>query len=338
MRIRWKGFELPTKVEFEEETKSESYAKFIAEPFERGYGITVGNSLRRVLLSSIEGAAPVSVKFDQVTHEFTAIPGIYEDVTNIVLNIKGMLVRVNGDGPETIKVSKKGQGAVTAGDFEANHNVEILNPELVIATIADENTEFGAEVKIAKGRGYKSSEEIADAEQVLGVIPLDATFSPVRRTRWSTEDTRVGQKTNYDRLILEVWTNGSVSPEEALVEASSILRKHLNPFVKYFEIGRELEREGAPEEEVEAAAEVPSEDKELIAKVSQPVSILDPSVRAANCLAAEGIKTLGDLVVRSESDMLQVRNFGKTSLKEIKAKIADMGLSFGMNVQLSNEE
>ena len=336
MRIRWRGFELPTRVVLEESSSTETYGNFIAEPFERGYGITVGNSLRRVLLSSIEGAAPVSVRFEQVNHEFTAIPGMYEDVTNIILNLKGLLVKIHGDGPETIRLSKSTPGEITAGDFETGHNVEILNPDLVIATIVDDKAALDAEVVVAKGRGYKSAEELTDPGEALGVIPIDATFSPVRRTRWSTEDTRVGQRTNYDRLILEVWTNGTVKPQEALVEAGSILRKHLTPFVKYFEIGRELERE-AVARPVEGP-EVVTEDHELQSKLDQPVSILDPSVRAANCLAAEGMKTLRDLATRSESEMLHVRNFGKTSLKEIKAKLADLGLSFGMNVEASEEE
>jgi DNA-directed RNA polymerase subunit alpha len=331
MRIRWRGFELPTRVILEEGTATDTYGKFMAEPFERGYGITVGNSLRRVLLSSIEGAAPISVKIEGASHEFTAIPGIYEDVTNIILNLKGLLVRVRGDEPQTLRVRKSGPGDVTGGDFEANQNVEIINPDVHIANLVDGDATFEAEVVVAKGRGYKTAEELTQPDQPLGVIPMDATFSPVRRTRWSTEDTRVGQMTNYDRLLLEVWTNGTVKPEEALVEAASILRKHLNPFVKYFEVGEELEREGAPEEVAEPG-EVAGPDQELLDRLQEPVSILDPSVRAANCLAAEGIKTVGDLVRRSEQDMLQVRNFGKTSLKEIKNKLTDLGLSFGMDV------
>ncbi len=331
MRIRWRGFELPSQVLLEDDTASETYGRFIAEPFERGYGITVGNSLRRVLLSSIEGAAPVSVKLEGASHEFTAIPGIYEDVTNVILNLKGLLVRLEGDGPETIRVSRSGAGEVRAKDFETSQNVEIINPDLLIATIVDEKGSFDAEVEIAKGRGYKTAEELAPEEQVLGVIPMDATFSPVRRTRWSTEDTRVGQMTNYDRLILEVWTNGAIRPEEALVEAASILRKHLTPFVKYFEVGEELEREG-PAEETGEAIPTSAADRELIEKLREPVSTLDPSVRAANCLAAEGIKTLRDLVSHTESEMLQVRNFGKTSLKEIKGKLSELGLSFDMEL------
>jgi DNA-directed RNA polymerase subunit alpha len=341
MRIRWRGFELPTRVHLEEDSKGrtdsgEWYGKFIAEPFERGYGITVGNSLRRVLLSSIEGAAPVSVHFENASHEFTAIPGVYEDVTNIVLNLKGLVVKVHGDGPETIRVRKTGQGEVRGSDFETNQNVEILNPEMLVATLVSDDAVFGAEVEIAKGRGYKTADELRREDQPLGVIPMDATFSPVRRTRWSTEDTRVGQMTNYDRLVLEVWTNGTVRPEEALVEAASILRKHLNPFVKYFEVGEELEREGPVEEA--ATGPMSEGDRQLADQLDQPVSVLDPSVRAANCLAAEGIRTLRDLVVREESEMLQVRNFGKTSLKEIKAKLADMDLSFGMDVPVREGE
>lgn len=330
MRIRWRGFELPSQVELEQETADQTYGRFIAEPFERGYGITVGNSLRRVLLSSIEGAAPVSVKFEGASHEFTAMPGVYEDVTNIILNLKGLLVRVRGNGPETLRIQKSGKGEVRAGDIETNQNVEIVNPDLLIATLVDDKAVFEAEIQVAKGRGYKTAEELAPEEEILGVIPMDATFSPVRRTRWSTEDTRVGQMTNYDRLILEVWTNGTVRPEEALVEAASILRKHLTPFVKYYEADEELEQDTVATE----AAEAPSSqaDRVIVQKLNEPVSVLDPSVRAANCLAAEGIRTLRDLVSHTESDMLQVRNFGKTSLKEIKGKLAEMGLSFDMEL------
>jgi len=336
MRIRWRGFELPTAVQVDEETKSDTYARFTAEPFERGYGITVGNSLRRVLLSSIEGTAPISVHFQNATHEFTAIPGMYEDITNIILNLKGLLIKIRGEGPERLRIRKSGEGPVTAADIEANQNVEIVNPDLQIATIVKDDVTFEAEVVVAKGRGYKAAEELRLPEQALGVIPMDATFSPVRRTRWGTEDTRVGQMTNYDRLILDVWTDGTVTPEEALVEAASILRKHLNPFVKYFELGPELERETLIEAGA-GAGELTPEDRELAAKLEQPVSVLDPSVRAANCLAAEGIRTLRDLVQRTETEMLQVRNFGKTSLKEMKSKLADLGLYFGMEMPSTEE-
>ena len=334
MRMRWRGFELPTRVLVEESSKTDTYGKFVAEPFESGYGITVGNSLRRVLLSSIEGAAPISLKIEGATHEFTAIPGIYEDVINIALNIKGLEIKVKSDQQETLVLEKTAEGPVTAADFKSNPNVEIVNPKLHIATIVGKGKGLKLEVVVANGRGFKTADEIHGQNQVLGIIPLDATFSPVKRARWHVEDTRVGQTTNYDRLTLEIWTNGTVTPEQALVEASSILRKHLNPFVKYFEIGREFEREGLPMAEAgESGGALTEEDKELIAKLQEPVSILEPSVRAANCLAAEGIRTIADLVSRQESEMLQVRNFGKTSLKEIKSKLHEMGLGFGVNVE-----
>lgn len=327
MRIRWKGFELPTRVVPEEGTLTSEYGKFFVEPFERGYGITIGNSLRRVLLSSLEGTAPVSLRIEGAQHEFAAMPGIVEDVINIALNVKGLLVRFDGSETEILKVSKSGRGPVTAGDLKAGPGVEIINPDLVIATIEDEKGRFDAEIEIRRGRGYIRSEDFPFAiSDTVGVIPLDAAFSPVRRARWRVEETRVGKMTNYDRLILEVWTNGTVKPEDALVETATILRKHLNPFVKYYELGKELERESpveAPPVEVETV------NSDLEEKLNRPVSTLEPGVRAANCMAAEGIKTIGDLVSRSEAEMLQVRNFGKTSLKEIKIKLNEMGLHFG---------
>lgn len=331
MRIRWKGFELPTRVTLEPESKTETYGKFVVEPFERGYGITVGNSLRRVLLSSLLGTAPVSLKLDGADHEFTAIPGVVEDVINIALNVKSVLVRFDGDGPEVMKVEKTEAGPVLAGDLRGDPGVEVINKDLVLATIEDAKKPFRAEIEFRKGRGYvRTEDQTWRRDEVVGTIPLDAAYSPVRRARWRVEETRVGKLTNYDRLILEIWTNGVVTPEDALVEASTILRKHLNPFVKYYELGKELEREAPGEETTEEP--VSGIDRELAEKLARPVSTLDPSVRAANCLSAEGVKTLGDLVRRNEAEMLQVRNFGKTSLKEIKIKLAELGLSFGMDV------
>ena len=334
MRIRWKGFELPTRVILDPQSQTDTYGRFIVEPFERGYGITVGNSLRRVLLSSLEGAAPVSLQIDGASHEFDSISGIVEDVINIGLNVKGILVTFEGDGPTTLRVEKTGAGTVTAGDIICDPGVKIVNKDLVLATIEKDGVTFKAEIEVRKGRGYIRSEDFPwKTEESLGHILLDAAFSPVRRARWRVEETRVGKMTNYDRLTLEIWTNGTVSPEDALVEASTILRKHLNPFVKYYELGKELAREAPGEEEAEEQLDIM--DRELVEKLDQPVSVLDPSVRAANCLAAEGIKTLRDLVSREESEMLQVRNFGKTSLKEIKMKLGEMGLMFGM---LKNKE
>lgn len=331
MRIRWKGFELPTHVILEESTSTPEYGKFIVEPFERGYGVTLGNSLRRILLSSLEGAAPVSLKIDGALHEFASISGVYEDVINIALNVKGILVTYDGTAPEILKIEKTGKGPVTAGDLRGCPSLKVINPDAVICTIVDEKTTFRAEIEMRKGRGFIRSEDFPwQINDEVGVIPLDASFSPIRRTRWRVEETRVGKMTNYDKLILEIWTNGTVSPEDALIESAIILRKHLNPFVKFGELGTEVPRE-APG--AVSSMEVEAEDNELAEKLDQPVSVLDPSVRAANCLAAEGIKTIRDLVSRHESDMLQVRNFGKTSLKEIKMKLAERGLSFGMDVK-----
>lgn len=330
MRIRWKGFELPTHVVLEESTATQDFGKFIVEPFERGYGITLGNSLRRILLSSLEGVAPVSLKIDGAMHEFASLTGVYEDVINIALNVKGILVNYEGNGPEILKLEKTGKGPVTAGDLKGCPGLKIINPSHVICTIVDDKTTFRAEIEVRKGRGYVRSEDFPwQINDEVGVIPLDASFSPIRRARWRVEETRVGKMTNYDKLILEIWTDGTVSPENALIESAIILRKHLNPFVKFGELGQELPHETPG---LATSSETETVDNELAEKLDQPVSVLDPSVRAANCLAAEGIKNLRDLVCRHESDMLQVRNFGKTSLKEIKMKLAERGLSFGMDV------
>lgn len=335
MRIRWKGFELPTRVVMDAESATDIYGKFTIEPFERGFGVTIGNSLRRVLLSSLEGVAPVSLKLDGAMHEFAAIPGIVEDVIDIALNVKEMLVRYEGDSPEVLRIEKTGPGPVTAGDFAAPIGVEIVNKDLQIATVEGANTVFKAEVEFRKGRGYIRTEDFPWRPQdTIGVIPLDASFSPVRRSRWRVVETRVSKVTDYDRLVLEIWTDGTIKPEQALIEAATILRKHLNPFVKYYELGSEATASAEPVlDEIQDSEKESSDGSVLTEKLSQPVSILEPSVRAANCLAAEGIKTIRDLVLRTEQDMLQVRNFGKTSLKEIKQKLAEQGLSFGMTVK-----
>ncbi len=333
MRIRWKSFELPTRVVMDTESATDTYGKFTIEPFERGFGVTIGNSLRRVLLSSLEGVAPVSLKLDGAMHEFAAIPGIVEDVIDIALNVKEMLVSYEGDAPETLRIEKTGPGPVTAGDFTPPVGVEIVNKDLHIATVEGANTVFKAEVEFRKGRGYVRSEDFTwKTQDVVGIIPLDASFSPVRRSRWRVVETRVSKVTDYDRLIIEIWTDGTIKPEQALIEAATILRKHLNPFVKYYELGSEATGvAGIPEERPEGEKE--STDRSALAeKMAQPVSVLEPSVRAANCLAAEGIKTIKDLVTRTEQDMLQVRNFGKTSLKEIKQKLMEQGMSFGMTL------
>lgn len=328
-RVRWLGFELPSRVVVDEATLGEKYGKFIAEPFERGFGHTIGNSLRRVLLSSIEGAAPYAVKIRGVQHEFSGIEGCAQDVTEIVLNIKQIRVRLEGDDPTTLSVEKKGPGDVKAGDLTVNERTEVVNKDLVLATLTAP-VEFRMEVMFKKGRGYVPDEENIDPNFPVGVIPVDSIFTPVTRVQYSVESTRVGQRTNYDRLVLEIWTDGTVKPENALVEASLILRKHVNPFVRFYEIGPELPLTGREMPSLESPEA--RKARELRDKLSLPVQVLDPSVRAENCLSAEGIKTIGELVRRTEQDMLAVRKFGKTSLSELKRKLADMGLSFGMDL------
>lgn len=329
MRIRWKNFELPTRVEVDRETFSPTYGKFTIEPFERGYGTTVGNSLRRVLLSSLEGTAVTSVSIKGVQHEFSAIPGVYEDVTDIILNIKQMLMKINVDHPVTLRIEERDPGEITAGKIQPQAGVEIVNPDLHIATIV-EPTEFVLEMEARKGRGYITAVENTRENQELGVIPIDSIFSPVRRVKFRSEDTRVGQVTNYDRLIIEIWTDGTVDPEMALVESGKILRKHLNPFVQYYELGKEMQQTARKEDEEERQVR---HVEELDEKLSKTMEDLDLSVRASNCLENQGIKTVRDLVRMTEKDMLLIRNLGKTSLKEIKKKLADLDMSLGMDLE-----
>ncbi|MGB2937681.1 MAG: DNA-directed RNA polymerase subunit alpha [Phycisphaerae bacterium] len=330
MRIRWKGLELPTRVVPDTGTATDTYGQFVAEPFERGFGVTIGNSLRRILLSSLEGAAVTGVKIEGVLHEFSSIDGVVEDATDILLNIKGLVVRIEGDEPRIITLEAAEAGELTAAQIQTDPNVEVINKDHLIATLS-RDIDFRVEMRIAKGRGYIAAETDTPEEQEIGYIPVDSHFSPVVRVRYRTEDTRVGRRTNYDRLIMEIWTNGTVSPEMALVEAAKILRKHLNPFIEYFQPGEELGVEAAPEaEEAPAAEEYVSE---LERKLAMPMSQLELSVRALNCLEAENVMTVGQLVRLSEDDVLKIRSFGKTSLREIKRKLADLGLSLGMDLE-----
>ena len=328
-RVRWLGFELPSRVTVDETTLTEKYGKFYAEPFERGFGHTIGNSLRRVLLSSIEGAAPYAIKIDGVQHEFSGIQGCVEDVTDIILNVKQIRVKMAGDEPAVITVEKKGPGEVKGSDFAGTERVEVVSKDLVVATLTAP-VEFRMEVMLRKGRGYVQDEDNIDPNFPVGIIPVDSIFTPVTRVNYYVENTRVGQRTNYDKLVLEIWTDGTVRPENALVEASLIMRKHINPFVRFYEMGPELPMTGREQPSLESPEA--RKARELRDKLSLPVQVLDPSVRAENCLNAENIKTIGDLVRRTEQDMLSIRNFGKTSLNELKRKLADMGLSFGMEL------
>jgi len=330
MRIRWRGFELPTRVVADRDTMTASYGKFIAEPFERGFGTTIGNSLRRVLLSSIEGAGITTVRIEGVQHQYSTIEGVVEDVTDIILNLKQVRLRLHSEGAKTLKIERHTRGEVTAADIQADPDVEIANPELHIATLG-EDVDFVVEMEARRGRGYATAEENTKPEQEIGVIPVDTLFSPVRRVAYRAEDTRVGQRTNFDRLILEVWTDGTITPEMALVEAARILRKHLDPFILYFEVGRELPAEKRDLAGVlRAAGQIPPE---LEQKLTMSIEELDLSVRAQNCLESENIQTVGDLITKTEAELLAVRNLGKTSLQDIKDRLAKLGLSLGMSLE-----
>jgi len=322
MRVRWRGLELPSSISTDHKFNSDTYARFTVEPFERGFGVTIGNSLRRVLLSSLEGAAVTGIKVKGAEHEFSSLPGVMEDMTDIVLNVKNLVVRCDSDEPKVMRLAAKGPGEVTADLIEADPSITILNRDLVIATLTD-TIDFEMDLHVGKGRGYVSAAEQYEdeEEQEIGLIPLDAIYSPVQRVRYKVEDTRVGQRTNYDKLLLEIWTDGTVTPEMALVEAAKIQRKHLNPFVQYFEIGEERVTE-----EAAAAAGV---DEELLRKLQMPISMLDLSVRASNCLESARIETVAQLVSQSEAELLRLRSFGRTSLREVKKKLQDIGLDLG---------
>jgi len=330
MRVTWRGLELPTRVERDTIMSSDKYGRFFIEPFERGFGTTIGNSLRRILLSSLEGSAVTSIKIDGVDHEFSTIKGVMEDVTDIVLNVKSLVIRLHDDEPKIMTVSADKAGVVTAADIVTDPSIDVINKDLVLATLT-EKVNFRMEMVVENGRGYvPASERIAEADrfdQELGRIILDTVYSPVTRVRYTTENTRVGQKTNYDKLILEIWTNGTITPEMALVEAAKILRKHVNPFVQYFELGQDTVAESqiTIEETEEKAV-----DEELAQKLNMPIQELELSVRANNCLESAKVETVGQLVKMTEADLLKIRSFGKTSLREIKRKLADIGLSLGM--------
>lgn len=325
MRMRWRGLELPSRVQPDANLNNQTYGKFTVEPFERGFGTTVGNSLRRILLSSLEGAAVTGVKIKGAQHEFSSLEGVMEDVTDIILNVKNMIVSLEGDETKSMRLQAEGPGEVTLDLIEADTSVTIHNKDMVLATLTKQ-VDFDMEFIVKKGRGYVPASEQynENQDQEVGLIPVDAIYSPVTRVRYKVEDTRVGQKTNYDRLTLEIWTNGTITPEMALVEAAKILRKHLNPFVQYFELGQ-----ATASEQAAAAARV---DEELIRKLQMPISELDLSVRASNCLESAKINSVSDLVQLTENDLLKVRSFGKTSLREVKRKLTEMNMNLGMEL------
>ncbi|MEX0715986.1 MAG: DNA-directed RNA polymerase subunit alpha [Planctomycetaceae bacterium] len=330
MRIRWRGLELPSRVLPDKETVTSTYGRFVVEPFERGFGATIGNSLRRILLSSLEGAAVTRVRIQGVQHEFSTIPGVVEDVTDICLNLKSLVIRSHTPAPKVIRIEKHERGVVTGADVITDEQVEVINKDLVIATMTDD-VPLQMEMTVRTGRGYVPAAEDFERDPEVGVIPLDATYSPVVRVRYKIEETRVGQRTNYDKLVLELWTNGTVSPEMALVEAAKIMRKHLNPFVAYREPGPEVPPDSGLRGMAELTGYSPV-DLELESKLDQSLAELNLSVRATNCLESEGINTVRDLVSKGEDQLLQVRNFGETTLQEVRERLATIGLRLGMKV------
>jgi len=326
MRIKWRGLELPNRVSSERDTLTDTYGKFYAEPFERGFGVTVGNSLRRILLSSLEGSAVTRVKIQGVQHEISTIPGVVEDVTDIILNIKSLVVKNLTEQPKVIRIDRHEKGVVTAANIITDETVQIINPEHIIATMTDD-VPFVVEITVENGRGYHTADDNAGNEREIGVIPVDSSFSPVVRVKYEIEETRVGQRTNYDRLVMEVWTNGTIGPQMAIVEGAKILRKHLNPFIQFVEPGPEIPLD----DRIESGSSEPV-DQDLERKLNMSLAELELSVRATNCLESEGITTVRDLVMRNDEELLEVRNFGETTLKEVKIKLAERGLSLGMKL------
>jgi DNA-directed RNA polymerase subunit alpha len=322
MGIKWRDFQLPKRLECDESSYTNYYGKFSAAPFERSYGVTLGNSLRRVLLSSVEGSAVTSVKIDGVHHEFSTIPGVLEDIPEIILNIKNLVLNSHSKIPKTIYIKRDNKGEVKAKDIEGDETIEIINPDLHIATLTKE-AKFHLEMEVARGRGYVPAESNKKPEKTIGVIPIDSIFTPVKKVSFYVENTRVGQRTDYDKLILEIWTNGAITPKDALLYASNILQRHLDIFVGFGQL---------PEEEIEEEPEMTKEELALYEKLRLPISELELSVRSSNCLREANVKTIGDLVKKTEEDMLGLKNFGKKSLSEIKELIVGMGLTLGMQV------
>ena len=314
---------MPSRLTKEEATATDTYAKYIAEPFEGGYGYTIGNGLRRVLLSSLEGAAITSVKIKGAQHEFCSLPGLVEDVTDIVLNLKKVrFSHTEFKEPRLLSISVDRDGVVTAGDIREDQHYSVLNKDQVICTL-DRKVKFELEMEVRVGRGFASGEDNKRPDMPIGVIPMDSIFSPVTRVRYGVENSRVGQKTDYDKLVLELWTDGRISPHSALTQASAILRKHLDVFVNYDD--SLVEFEAAPETQTE-------ENSELRKLLNMSVNEIELSVRAANCLNNANINTVGELAMKTEQEMLKYRNFGKKSLNEIKAKLEQLGLSLGQKI------
>lgn len=322
MPVRLGRFELPKRLAKDEVISKDNFASFVAEPFETGYGHTIGNSLRRVLLGSLEGAAITSVKIDGAMHEFTTIEGVVEDVTDIVLNLKKVKFRLHNREAQTLLLSVNKEGAVTAGDIQANQNLEIINPNQLICTL-DRKKKLDMEFEVKVGRGFYPGDENKKPDQPIGMIAIDSLFSPVTRVRYKVESARIGQRTDYDKLILDIWTDGRISPDDALTQASAILQHHLDVFVGYDKNAVEFEEEQKPQDD---------EKLKLRKLLNMSVNEIELSVRAANCLNNANITTVGQLALKTEQEMLKYRNFGKKSLNEIKEKLSTLGLTLGMNI------
>ncbi|MBU0469346.1 MAG: DNA-directed RNA polymerase subunit alpha [Candidatus Omnitrophica bacterium] len=320
MGVKWRDFQMPKRLDCDEATYTDTYGKFIAEPFERGYGITLGNSLRRALLSSIEGSAVTSIKVEGAPHEYSTIPGVMESVSEIILNLKRLVLRSHSKVPKPIYIKVDKKGEVTAADIICDETVEILNPGLHIATLS-RDASFSIEMEVSRGRGYVPA-ELNKKDASVGTIPIDSIFTPITRVKFDVENTRVGQKTDYDCLLIEIWTNGSINPKEAVLYGANILQRHLDIFVSYGQL---------PEEE-EEEEEVSAEEQSLYEKLRLPISELELSVRSANCLKDANIKTIAELVKKTESELLTFRNFGKKSLTEINDLLKVMGINLGMKV------
>jgi DNA-directed RNA polymerase subunit alpha len=323
MGVKWRDFQMPKRLECDEATYTDRYGKFIAEPFERGYGVTLGNSLRRVLLSSIEGSAVTSIRVDGVQHEFATVPGVMETVSDMILNIKELVIRSHSKVAKTVYIKANKKGEVKAKDIICDETIEVLNPEHHICTIT-KDIELNMEMEICRGRGYVPAEQNKKEGMAVGAIAVDSIFTPIEKVNFFAENTRVGQRTDYDRLILEIWTNGAISPKEALLYAANILQRHLDVFVSYGQL---------PEEE-EEEEEISAEEEALYAKLRLPISELELSVRSSNCLKDANIKVIADLVRKTEEELLDFRNFGKKSLTEIQDLLKAMGLSLGMKIDL----
>ena len=314
-----KGFQKPKRLEIDKKTLTSTYGRFSAQPFERGYGTTIGSAMRRILLSSIEGAAITAVKLDGVLHEFSSVPGVVEDTTDIILNLKKVAFRSYGTQPETLTLTAQGAGTVTASDIKCSSNVEVLDPSVPIATLSEEGS-LTIEMRLKHGRGYVPAYRNFDDDLGVGYIPVDSVHSPVRKVNFGVEDARLGQATDFDKLSMEVWTNRSMNPQDAVAAAAKLLKDHMAIFINF---------EETPEEDLDFPT---TEDERLLEQLNRSVEELELSVRSYNCLKNADIKLIGDLVTRSEAEMLKTKNFGRKSLNEIKDLLAEMGLALGMSI------